>query len=162
KQRLGIAAALLDRPELVVLDEPTNGLDPSGVVDVRELIEALAHDGTTVFLSSHILSEVEQVCDRVAILRAGRIVAEGDTQAMLLAIPLLAAAFFLLSFRSTDYGLYFNEAAERQSLLDQMAQEGLSQADAQSQVDDMLAQEKAGYEEELARQELIRASYAFP
>ena len=82
-QRLGIAAALLDRPELVILDEPTNGLDPSGVVDVRELIAGLAHDGTTVFLSSHILSEVEQVCDRVAILRAGRIVAEGDTQAML-------------------------------------------------------------------------------
>jgi ABC-2 type transport system ATP-binding protein len=83
KQRLGIAAALLDRPELVILDEPTNGLDPSGVVDVRDLIAALARDGTTVFLSSHILSEVEQVCDRVAILRAGRIVAEGDTQAML-------------------------------------------------------------------------------
>jgi ABC-2 type transport system ATP-binding protein len=83
KQRLGIAAALLDRPELVILDEPTNGLDPNGVVDVRDLIAALARDGTTVFLSSHILSEVEQVCDRVAILRAGRIVAEGDTQAML-------------------------------------------------------------------------------
>jgi ABC-type multidrug transport system ATPase subunit len=83
KQRLGIAAALLDRPDLVILDEPTNGLDPSGVVDVRDLIAGLAHDGTTVFLSSHILSEVEQVCDRVAILRAGRIVAEGDTQAML-------------------------------------------------------------------------------
>ncbi len=83
KQRLGIAAALIDRPELVILDEPTNGLDPSGVVDVRELIATLSHDGTTVFLSSHVLSEVEQVCDRVAILRAGRIVAEGDTQAML-------------------------------------------------------------------------------
>jgi ABC-type multidrug transport system ATPase subunit len=83
KQRLGIAAALLDRPELVILDEPTNGLDPSGVVDVRDLIATLARDGTTVFLSSHILSEVEQVCDRVAILRAGRIVAEGDTQAMI-------------------------------------------------------------------------------
>jgi ABC-2 type transport system ATP-binding protein len=83
KQRLGIAAALLDRPELVILDEPTNGLDPNGVVDVRDLIAGLARDGTTVFLSSHILSEVEQVCDRVAILRAGRIVAEGDTQAML-------------------------------------------------------------------------------
>jgi ABC-2 type transport system ATP-binding protein len=83
RQRLGIAAALLNRPELVILDEPTNGLDPNGVVDVRDLIAGLAHDGTTVFLSSHILSEVEQVCDRVAILRAGRIVAEGDTQAML-------------------------------------------------------------------------------
>jgi ABC-2 type transport system ATP-binding protein len=83
KQRLAIASALLDRPDLVVLDEPTNGLDPSGVVDVRELIGALSKDGTTVFLSSHILSEVEQVCDRVAILQGGRIVAEGETQAML-------------------------------------------------------------------------------
>jgi len=83
KQRLGIAAALIDRPELVILDEPTNGLDPGGVVDVRDLIGTLSQDGTTVFLSSHVLSEVEQVCDRVAILRAGRIVAEGDTQAML-------------------------------------------------------------------------------
>lgn len=83
RQRLGIAAALLDRPELVILDEPTNGLDPSGVVDVRALIAGLARDGTTVFLSSHVLPEVEQLCDRVAILQAGRIIAEGETQSML-------------------------------------------------------------------------------
>ena len=83
RQRLGIAAALLGRPDLVVLDEPANGLDPNGVVDVRELIAGLAKDGTTVFLSSHVLPEVEQLCDRVAILQRGRIVAEGETQAML-------------------------------------------------------------------------------
>jgi ABC-2 type transport system ATP-binding protein len=83
RQRLGIAAALLDRPELVILDEPTNGLDPSGVVDVRALIAGLARDGTTLFLSSHVLPEVEQLCDRVAILQGGRIIAEGETQAML-------------------------------------------------------------------------------
>jgi ABC-2 type transport system ATP-binding protein len=83
RQRLGIAAALLDRPELVILDEPTNGLDPTGVVDVRELIAGLAHDGTTVFLSSHVLPEVEQLCDRVAILQRGKVIAEGETQAML-------------------------------------------------------------------------------
>jgi ABC-2 type transport system ATP-binding protein len=83
RQRLGIAAALLDRPDLVILDEPTNGLDPNGVVDVRRLVSGLAADGTTVFLSSHVLPEVEQLCDRVAILQAGRIVAEGATQAML-------------------------------------------------------------------------------
>ena len=79
RQRLALATALIGRPELVILDEPTNGLDPNGVVDVRELIARLAADGTTIFLSSHVLPEVEQLCDRVAILRAGRIVAEGPT-----------------------------------------------------------------------------------
>ena len=83
RQRLGIAAALLGRPELVILDEPANGLDPNGVVDVRQLISGLARDGITIFLSSHVLPEVEQLCQRVAILQAGRIVAEGETQAML-------------------------------------------------------------------------------
>jgi ABC-2 type transport system ATP-binding protein len=83
RQRLGIAQALLNRPDLVILDEPANGLDPNGVVDIRELIEALAGDGTTVFLSSHVLPEVEQLCHRVAILQAGRIIAEGETQALL-------------------------------------------------------------------------------
>jgi ABC-2 type transport system ATP-binding protein len=83
RQRLGIAAALLGRPELVILDEPANGLDPNGVVDVRRLISELARDGITIFLSSHVLPEVEQLCDRVAILQKGRIIAEGETQAML-------------------------------------------------------------------------------
>jgi ABC-2 type transport system ATP-binding protein len=83
RQRLGIAAALLTRPELVILDEPANGLDPNGVVDVRELIAKLASEGTTIFLSSHVLPEVEQLCQRVAILRAGQIIAEGETQVML-------------------------------------------------------------------------------
>jgi ABC-2 type transport system ATP-binding protein len=93
RQRLGIATALLDRPELVILDEPTNGLDPNGVVDVRELIAALAREGTTMFLSSHVLPEVEQLCDRVAILQRGRIIAEGETQAMLRAGERLAVRF---------------------------------------------------------------------
>ena len=83
RQRLAIATALIGRPELVILDEPTNGLDPNGVVDVRELIAGLAKDGTTVFLSSHVLPEVEQLCDRVAILREGRIVGEGPTADLL-------------------------------------------------------------------------------
>jgi ABC-type multidrug transport system ATPase subunit len=83
RQRLGIASALLSRPSLVILDEPTNGLDPNGVVDVRRLIGNLARDGITVFLSSHVLPEVEQLCQRVAILQKGRVIAEGETQAML-------------------------------------------------------------------------------
>ncbi|MGN6791617.1 MAG: ABC transporter ATP-binding protein [Streptosporangiaceae bacterium] len=77
RQRLGIAAAMLGRPPLLIVDEPTNGLDPSGIRDIRELLRGLADDGTTVFLSSHLLAEVEQVCDRVAVIVHGRLVDEG-------------------------------------------------------------------------------------
>ncbi|MBM0274989.1 ABC transporter ATP-binding protein [Micromonospora tarensis] len=78
KQRLGVAAALLNDPELLILDEPTNGLDPAGMVAMRDLFRALAARGRTVFLSSHLLDEVEQVCDRVGIIHAGRLVMEGS------------------------------------------------------------------------------------
>lgn len=75
-QRLGIAAALLPHPDVLVLDEPTSGLDPDAVVAVRELIRGLAATGTTVIFSSHVLSEVERVCDRVLVLRSGQVVAD--------------------------------------------------------------------------------------
>lgn len=78
KQRLGLAAALLHDPELLILDEPTNGLDPAGIQEMRRFIRDLVdHQGKTVFLSSHMLNEVEQVCDRVAIIRKGEIIREG-------------------------------------------------------------------------------------
>jgi ABC-type multidrug transport system ATPase subunit len=77
KQRLGVAAALLKEPELLILDEPTNGLDPHGVVEMRSLIRRLGTGSRTVLLSSHLLSEMEQVCDRVGIIRHGRLVREG-------------------------------------------------------------------------------------
>jgi ABC-2 type transport system ATP-binding protein len=83
RQRLGIAAALLKRPPLLILDEPTNGLDPAGIREIRELIRSLGASGTTVFLSSHLLGEVEQVCDRVAILSHGRCVATGSVAEVL-------------------------------------------------------------------------------
>jgi ABC-2 type transport system ATP-binding protein len=76
KQRLGIAYALLGGPDLLFLDEPTNGLDPAGMAEVRELIRHLSTEGCTVLLSSHLLHEVEQVCDRVAILSRGRLIAQ--------------------------------------------------------------------------------------
>jgi ABC-type multidrug transport system ATPase subunit len=77
RQRLGLAAAVLRRPALVLLDEPGNGLDPAGIHDLRDLLRHLGHSGTTVFLSSHLLGEVEQVCDRVAIIDRGRLVSFG-------------------------------------------------------------------------------------
>ncbi len=76
KQRLGLAAALLKRPDLLVLDEPTNGLDPSGMADMRDTIRGLAADGCTVLLSSHLLGEVRQICDRVGVISRGRLVTQ--------------------------------------------------------------------------------------
>jgi ABC-2 type transport system ATP-binding protein len=78
RQRLGIAAALLRDPKLLVLDEPTNGLDPGGIRDMRVLIGRLAEQGITILLSSHLLAEVEELCNRVAIVRSGKIVYEGS------------------------------------------------------------------------------------
>ncbi|HEX5617550.1 MAG TPA: ATP-binding cassette domain-containing protein, partial [Solirubrobacteraceae bacterium] len=77
KQRLGIAAALLKDPELLLLDEPTNGLDPAGMAEMRDFIRSLGAGGRTVLLSSHLMGEVELVCDRVGVIRAGSLVAEG-------------------------------------------------------------------------------------
>jgi ABC-2 type transport system ATP-binding protein len=78
KQRLAIAAALLKKPDLLVLDEPTNGLDPAGIREIRNLVRDLAAAGTTVMISSHILAEVQQVCDSVSIIGRGRLLAGGS------------------------------------------------------------------------------------
>ncbi len=76
KQRLGVAMALLNDPAMLVLDEPANGLDPAGIVEMRELLRALAKEGKTIFISSHVLGEVQQLCTRVAILNLGQLVTE--------------------------------------------------------------------------------------
>ena len=82
RQRLGIGLALLGEPELLVLDEPTNGLDPSGMREMRVLLRHLADAGTTIFVSSHLLSEVEAMCDRVGVMAQGRLVAQGTPRAL--------------------------------------------------------------------------------
>jgi len=83
RQRLGIAASLLRSPQLLLLDEPTTGLDPAGMRDMRELVKRLASEGITILLSSHILAEVEELCNRVAIIRRGRIIYEGRLDELL-------------------------------------------------------------------------------
>jgi ABC-2 type transport system ATP-binding protein len=83
RQRLGIAASLLRDPKLLLLDEPTTGLDPAGMRDMRELVKRLAGDGITILLSSHILAEVEELCNRVAIIRRGTIIYEGLLEELL-------------------------------------------------------------------------------
>jgi ABC-2 type transport system ATP-binding protein len=83
KQRLCIASALLTDPDLIILDEPTNGLDPAGMAEIRHLIKDLAAQGRTVFLSSHLLFEVQQVCNRVAVIQRGQIISQGLVSEML-------------------------------------------------------------------------------
>jgi ABC-2 type transport system ATP-binding protein len=83
RQRLGIAASLLREPQLLLLDEPTTGLDPAGMRDMRGLVKRLASEGITILLSSHILAEVEELCNRVAIIRSGRIIYEGLLEELL-------------------------------------------------------------------------------
>lgn len=79
KQRLGIGVAMIGRPELVILDEPANGLDPAGIVQIRELLRRLPELGTTVLVSSHQLGEVQRACDRLVVLSSGRLIAQGST-----------------------------------------------------------------------------------
>jgi ABC-2 type transport system ATP-binding protein len=85
RQRLGLAVALLRDPDVLLLDEPTNGLDPAGIREFRGLFRALADQGKTVFLSSHLLVEVERICDRVAVIHEGRVVEEGSVGRLLTA-----------------------------------------------------------------------------
>jgi len=83
RQRLGLANALMSNPDFIILDEPTNGLDPNGINKMRQLIQSLYEDGKTIFLSSHLLGEVEKVCTKVAIINQGQIVKEGKIEDLL-------------------------------------------------------------------------------
>ena len=95
KQRLGLAYALLGDPEVLILDEPTNGMDPAGMAEIRDLIRRLGTGGRTVLLSSHLLHEVEAVCDSVAILSRGKLIAQGDVSELL-------GTGAQIQFRTTD------------------------------------------------------------
>jgi len=111
-QRLGIAAALVRDPRLLLLDEPTTGLDPGGMRDMRRLVRRLAGQGITVLLSSHLMGEVEELCDRVAIVRTGRVVYEGSLP------DLLASTAGRYALRTTDDMRAAALAAERPGVTD--------------------------------------------
>ena len=110
KQRLGVAAALLKNPDLVILDEPTNGLDPAGMRDMRRLIRELGSGGRTVLLSSHLLGEVQQICDRVGIINEGRMVAERNVDELRGRRELVIAADPIDDARARLTGLYGADA----------------------------------------------------
>jgi ABC-2 type transport system ATP-binding protein len=93
RQRLGLAAALLGEPELLVLDEPTDGIDPMGRVEVRRILQEEVRRGATLFLNSHLLAETERICDRVAVLADGRIVREGRIEELARAGSLWSVRF---------------------------------------------------------------------
>jgi ABC-2 type transport system ATP-binding protein len=97
RQRLGIAAALLRQPRLLLLDEPTTGLDPAGMRDMRDLVRRLAGEGITIMLSSHLLYEVEELCNRVAIIRKGRVIYQGALR------DLLATAATVYRLRTLEH-----------------------------------------------------------
>ncbi|ACZ42575.1 ABC transporter related protein [Thermobaculum terrenum ATCC BAA-798] len=107
KQRLGVAATLLKDPQILILDEPTNGLDPKGMAEMRELIRNLGQGNRTVLLSSHLLNEVEQICDRVGVIQQGRLIAEGTISELKGSGALLVRAtpsdLALSMLRSLDY-----------------------------------------------------------
>jgi ABC-2 type transport system ATP-binding protein len=112
RQRLGIAGALLRDPRLLLLDEPTTGLDPAGMRDMRALVRRLADQGITVLLSSHLMGEVEELCDRVAIVRTGKVVYEGSLP------ELLASTAGRYTLRTTDDRRAAALAAERAGVAD--------------------------------------------
>ena len=113
RQRLAIASALLNEPEILILDEPTNGLDPKGIHQIREIIKKIAANGTTILLASHLLDEVEKVCTHVVILRKGKSLYSGSVENMI-----ASHGFFTL--QSEDLDLLKKVLDEHQSVGDIM------------------------------------------
>ena len=114
KQRLGVAAALIKEPELLILDEPTNGLDPQGMVEMRDLIRDLGTTERTVLLSSHLMNEVQQLCDRIGVIQSGRLIAQGTVDEIRGGVELLVRAAPLAKAESALQKLLGAEAVRSQ------------------------------------------------
>ncbi len=151
KQRVGLALALLNRPRFLILDEPTNGLDPAGMREIRQLIRALVAGGTSVLLSSHLLNEVQQVCDRIAVLNRGKVVAQGRVEDLLrgqnsgvrLRVPALEPAADLLRALPGVRGLAVEDGAlivsgvDNQTVLQHLVQHGIIPTELSAQTADL-------------------------
>jgi ABC-2 type transport system ATP-binding protein len=114
RQRLGLAQAIMEKPRLLLLDEPTNGLDPQGVAELRSYIRHLADQGVAIFLASHLLNEVEQVCDRVAIVKQGHVLRQMSKND-----PVPYRGFSLQVSDAKDWSLVQQWAAQHQATLSQ-------------------------------------------
>jgi ABC-2 type transport system ATP-binding protein len=150
KQRLGIGAALLKDPSVLILDEPANGLDPAGIKEVRDLIRTLGSEGRTVFVSSHQLAEVQQMCDRVAILSKGRSVATGSVKEVL---ERGRPRGLLVRLDDLDAGLEALTRAKIEAMLDGDALRVSLPAEEAARVTQVLARKKL-YVTELRPQEI--------
>jgi ABC-2 type transport system ATP-binding protein len=124
KQRLGLAAALLTQPELLVLDEPTNGLDPIGMVKLRELLLSLAQQGTTILLSSHLLHEVQQLCTRVVLLKKGQMVIQGQVSKLLRGQGVIEVVYDTLEALEAAETLLQSVASQKEGWLRQVNRSG--------------------------------------
>jgi ABC-2 type transport system ATP-binding protein len=134
KQRLGLAAALLGDPRVLVLDEPTNGLDPEGIAEVREVVIEQVREGKTLILASHILNEVEKICSHVAILKKGQLLADGPVRELLAEeeiIELSCSDNKLLKIKLSGSGLV-RETEEENGLLVLTLTDGVTPAQINS------------------------------
>lgn len=133
KQRLGIAMAIVHKPKLLILDEPTNGMDPPGMIEIRELIKDLAKQGITILLSSHLLHEIEQICNRVAVFNKGKVIAEGTIQELqgnknnvhIQTTHVEKTLQFLAGIREIAYSKHHNDTIEVQGISSEQLIESL-------------------------------------
>jgi ABC-2 type transport system ATP-binding protein len=147
RQRLGIAQALLCKPKLLILDEPTNGLDPAGIKELREFIRRLADEGLSIFISSHLLSEIQLMCDRVAIISHGEMIFEGGVEELISQARKFVV--WQVSEQKVDQARSILKESERVKILDDMIDiEGISQL---SQNQTIITELEEGYVADLNR-----------
>jgi ABC-type multidrug transport system ATPase subunit len=129
KQRLALASAILNNPDLVILDEPANGLDPEGIREIRDIIKSLAAEGKTIFLSSHLLNEVEQTCTHLAVIKKGKLLTQGSMAEIVsknVVVSLKSADVAALRQTVAEYPDYISAAIDRDEVIAELKTDNLS------------------------------------